>query len=154
MGKEVSLVPPYMIWAAALPQGHGPTSTCIACRAWSGLTIHTDKTFQESHQEIPFTTWKNNTECKPHKIGFENLRAFFFMSSMLGCYSEHFVYLFCVHFTLHSSTHFRVQGNLFSFYLFFCLHSVRCGFSGVVGGVQCLCQQRPVQHSHHGMHMA
>lgn len=77
MGKEVSLVPPYMIWAAALPQGHGPTSTCIACRAWSGLTIHTDKTFQESHQEIPFTTWKNNTECKPHKIGFENLRAFF-----------------------------------------------------------------------------
>lgn len=78
MGKEVSLIPPYMIWAAALPQGHGPTSTFIACRAWSGLTIHTDKTFKESHQEIPFTTWKNNTECKPHKIGFENLRAFFF----------------------------------------------------------------------------
>lgn len=117
-------------------------------RPWSGLSIHTDKVSGKAIYSM-----EKHTECKPHKIGFENLRAFFFKSSMLGCYSEHFVYLFCVHFTLHSSTHFEVLGNLFSFYLFFCLHSLRCGFSGVAGGLQCLCQQRPVQHSHHGLHM-
>lgn len=110
--------------------------------------------FQEVSSGNTIYNMEKYTECKPHKICFENLRAFIFKSSMLGCYSEHFMYLFCVHFTLHSSTHFQVQGKLFSFYLFFRLHSLRCGFSGVVGGLQCLCQQRPVQHSHHGMHMA
>lgn len=103
---------------------------------WSWLTIHTDKL---SHQEMPLTTWKNTQNVNTTKLALKIL-GFFFKASMLGCYLEHFVYLFCVHFTLHSSTHFGVQGNLFSFYLVFYLHCLRCGFSGMVGGLQCLCQ--------------
>lgn len=138
-----------MVWAAVLSGGHGHTSPCIML-----VRAHHPHWQVISSGNATYNMEKY-TECKPHKTGFENVRCFFFFkSSMLGCYSEHFVYLLCVHFTLHSSTHFEVQGNLFSFYLFFCVHSLRCGFSGVVGDLQCLCQPRPVQHAHHGMHMA